>query len=50
MKVENNGKTLSGTAKEMKQEFYRQVKTDEFQNDYWQWNFTVIFSIGSNPP
>lgn len=43
MKVENNGKTLSGTAKEMKQEFYRQVKADEFQNDYWQWKFYSNF-------
>ena len=44
MKVENNGKTLSGTAKEMKLEFYRQVKADEFQNDYWQWKFYSNFS------
>lgn len=39
MKVENNGKTLSGTAKEMKLEFYRQVKGDEYQNEYWQWEY-----------
>ena len=44
MKVENNGKTLSGTAKEMKLEFYRQVKADEVQNDYWQWKFYSNFS------
>ena len=39
MKVENNGKTLSGTTEEMKQEFYRQVKNDEYQNGYWQWKY-----------
>lgn len=43
MKVENNGKTLSGTTEEMKQEFYRQVKADEFQNGYWQWKFYSNF-------
>lgn len=43
MKVENNGKTLSGTTEEMKLEFYRQVKADEFQNDYWQWKFYSNF-------
>jgi hypothetical protein len=43
MKVENNGKTLSGTTEEMKQEFYRQVKNDEFQNDYWQWQYYSNF-------
>lgn len=39
MKVENNGKTLSGTTEEMKQEFYRQVKNDEYQSGYWQWQY-----------
>lgn len=43
MKVENNGKTLSGTTEEMKQEFYRQVKADEFQNGYWQWQYYSNF-------
>ena len=43
MKVENNGKTLSGSAEEMKQEFYRQVKGDEYQNEYWQWEYYSDF-------
>jgi hypothetical protein len=43
MKVENNGKTLSGTTEEMKQEFYRQVKNDEYQNGYWQWQYYSNF-------
>lgn len=43
MKSENNGKTLSGSAEEMKPEFYRQVKADEFQNGYWQWKFYSNF-------
>ncbi len=44
MKVENNGKTLSGTTEEMKQEFYRQVKGDEYQNEYWQWEYYSDFA------
>ena len=43
MKIENNGKTLSGSVDEMKAEFYRQVKADEFQNGYWQWKFYSNF-------
>jgi len=55
MKVENNGKTLSGTTEEMKQEFYRQVKNDEYQSGYWQWQYysdsfkDYLFTAGELP-